>query len=49
MIIKKNGKEYYNNGKIKYEGEYLFDKKWNGKLYDNKGNIIYELKNGNKV
>ena len=23
------GKEYYKNGKLKYEGEYLFKDKWN--------------------
>ena len=28
------GKEYYKNGKIKYEGEYLFKERWNGKIYD---------------
>ena len=43
---KKRGKEYI-NGRLKYEGDYLFDNKWNGKGYDEKGNIIYELNNGN--
>ena len=32
---------------MEYEGEYLFDKKFNGKGYDENGNIIYELINGN--
>ena len=32
---------------MEYEGEYLYDKKWNGKGYDENGNIIYELINGN--
>ena len=32
---------------LEFEGEYLFNKKWNGKGYDEEGNIIYELKNGN--
>ena len=41
------GKEYYNNGKLRFEGEYLDHKKWNGKGYDEQGNIIYELINGN--
>ena len=27
-----------------YEGEYLYNKKWNGKGYDKKGNISYDLK-----
>jgi len=45
----KNGKgcEYYNNGKLKFEGEYFHDKKWNGKWYDINCNIVYELENGN--
>ena len=32
--------------KLEFEGEYLFDKKWNGKGYDENGNIIYEIING---
>ena len=32
---------------MEFEGEYLFDKKYNGKGFDNYGNIIYELINGN--
>ena len=32
---------------MEYEGEYLYDKKWNGKGYDKNGNIIYVLNNGN--
>ena len=31
---------------MEYEGEYLYNKKWNGKGYDEKGNLIYELNNG---
>ena len=27
-----NGKEYYYNGKLKYEGQYLNGKRWNGKV-----------------
>ena len=34
------GKNYYDNGKLEYEGEYLFNKKWNGKVYDIKENIV---------
>ena len=41
------GKEYYYNNKLKFEGEYKKNKKWNGKGYDFKGNIKYEIKNGN--
>ena len=38
--------QYYRHGKLEYEGEFLYDKKWNGKGYDENGNIIYELMNG---
>ena len=37
----------YIKGRLEFDGEYLFDRKWNGKGYDEKGNIIYELINGN--
>jgi len=30
---------------LEYEGEFLFDRKWDGKGYDLNGNIIYELNN----
>ena len=42
----RRGKEY-NAGTLEYEGDYLYDRKWNGKGYDKNGNIIYELINGN--
>ena len=45
IIIKRKEKNLY--GKFEFEGEYLYNKKWNGKGYDENGNIIYELKNGN--
>ena len=32
---------------MEYEGEYLYDRKWNGKGYDGNGIIIYELINVN--
>jgi len=32
---------------LEYEGQYLYNRKWNGKGYDENGNIIYELFNGN--
>ena len=38
------GKEYYENGKIQYEGEYKDRKKWNGKGYY-KNHLLYEMKN----
>ena len=41
------GKEYYLKGKIKFEGEYLNNKRWNGIMYDLKNNdIAYKLENG---
>ena len=40
------GKEYYLDGKLLSEGEYLNNKKWNLKLYDLNDNIISELKDG---
>jgi antitoxin component YwqK of YwqJK toxin-antitoxin module len=45
-INKDEGKEYYNNGQIKFEGEYLNNKRYNGKLYDINGNIECEIKYG---
>ena len=33
------------NGKLKFEGEYLFNEKFKGKLYDYNGNILYKLNN----
>ena len=40
------GKEYNVRGKLIFEGEFLYLKKWNGKGYDTNNNIIYELKDG---
>ena len=39
------GKEYI-KGRLEYEGDYLFEKKWKGRGYDENGNIIYELIDG---
>ena len=38
------GKEYYIDGKLEYEGEYLCGKKWNGKgkEYNYYGLLIFE-------
>ena len=41
------GKEYYENGKLKFDGKFLFGEKYNGKIYDYNGIIIFELINGN--
>ena len=38
------GKEYYDNGKLKFEGEYLNGKIWNGKGYNIKGILEFEIK-----
>ena len=46
MAVKKKGKEYI-KGNLEFEGEFLFNKKWNGKGYDKNNIEIYELKNGN--
>ena len=40
------GKEYYDNGKLKFEGEYLNGKRWNGKYYNIKGNVCCKIING---
>ena len=40
------GKEYYDDNKIKFEGKYLYGKRWNGKGYDIENNMIYEIKDG---
>ena len=39
--------KFFKNGKLEYEGEYMFYNKWHGKGYDEDGNVIYELINGN--
>ena len=41
------GKEYYYKDKIKFEGEYLSNKRWNGIMYDLKNkDITYKIENG---
>ena len=47
-MILKNGKikEFYSNGKLKFEGECLNGKIWNGKGYNINGDEDYEIKNG---
>ena len=36
------GKEYYNNGLLKFEGEYLYGRRWNGQGYNKNDNLIFE-------
>ena len=45
---KKNGKdkEYFNTGKLEFEGEYIDCKKWDGKRFNFQGNEQYTIKNG---
>ena len=43
------GKEYYKNGKLKFEGEYLFEDKIKGKVYDYYGNVVFKLNNNNGI
>ena len=40
------GKEYDYNNKLRFEGEYLNNKRWNGKGYNKYGQLVFELKNG---
>ena len=47
--INGKGKLYYNSGKLSFEGEFFYGKKWNGKLYDSENNIICELKKGQGI
>ena len=39
------GRQYI-KGKLEFQGEFAFDKKWEGKGFDENGDIIYELING---
>ena len=41
------GKEYNDDGKLIFEGEYLNGKKWNGKGFNINNEIEYEIKDGN--
>ena len=46
------GKNYYNNGKIRFEGEYLNgERNGKGKEYDWYGNLVFEGEylNGNRI
>ena len=42
----RKGKEYYFNGKLRFEGEYVNGNRWNGKGYNVNNNNFYELKEG---
>ena len=39
-------KEYYKNGNIKFEGEYLYGRRLNGTMYNYEGKIEFEFKYG---
>ena len=40
------GKEYYENGQLKFEGEYLNGRRWKGKGYNINGDFHLEIENG---
>ena len=42
-----NGKEYYNNGVLRFESKFLDDKKLIGTEYDKNGEIKYQINNIN--
>ena len=42
-------KEYYEKGKILFEGESKENARWNGKVYDENGEIIDEIKEGKSL
>jgi len=47
LALKDNkGKEYYNNDRLKFEGEYFDERRWNGILYNYYLNEKYEIKFG---
>ena len=37
---KTKGKEYYENGMLKFEGTYIFNKPENGEFYDESGKFV---------
>ena len=39
------GKEYYDNGRLQFEGEYINSKRWNGKGYNYYGDEEFEIIN----
>ena len=43
----KKVKQYYYDGNLKFEGEYLNFKKWNGIAYNQSGEVVLEIKEGN--
>ena len=40
------GKEYNEDGNLKFEGKYKINRRWAGKGYDPFNNMIFELKDG---
>ena len=41
------GKEYYINGKLKFDGEYFNDEIWNGIIYEKDSNDAFRINSGN--
>ena len=50
-ITKGNGKvkEFYANGKLLFEGEYVNGERWNGKGYNSNNEIEFDTKGNEKV
>ena len=50
MILEINrngeGKEFYKNGKLQFEGKYVNGKRWKGKEYNIIGNLLYNFNYG---
>ena len=46
MIRNGKGKEFYKNGKVQFEGEYLNGKRWKGTIYNYAGVKEFEIENG---
>ena len=42
------GKEYYLNGTLKFEGEFLNGNRWNGKMLNINGKFEFKINNGNE-
>ncbi len=49
LKIERNGKgkEFFYNGKLKFEEDHFYGRKFNGKGYDLEGKEIFEIKYGN--
>ena len=48
-LIFEGGVEYFDDGNMKFKGEYLKDKMWNGKVYDNENNSFILINGKGKI